>query len=166
MDINPQENRLNVHPGEWYFGRGYKNIYTILGSCVALTVWHPKLKLGGLCHYLLATPPKGLSGSSLINTHEAGRYAESALLLMKQAMLRYAKLNEYQLGLFGGSDSLADYTVGKQNILYAQRWLENEDLELAQSDTGGAFSRSIVLDTDTGIISLKQYAMSSPNKPL
>ena len=37
--------RLNIHPGEWYFGNEYESLYTVLGSCVALSLWHPKLKI-------------------------------------------------------------------------------------------------------------------------
>jgi len=158
MDIYPQDGRINIHPGEWYFGREYNTIYTVLGSCVALTAWHPKLKLGGMCHYLLPKVLKNKHTNDPLGADAGGRYAETALRLMKQAMLRYAKLSDYQLGLFGGGGA-ANYNVGAENIDYAQQWLQAEHLELIQSDVGGAYSRSLMLDLSLGLITLKSYPM-------
>ena len=42
-----------LQPGEFHFGHARTRIKTILGSCVAITMWHPILRIGGMCHYLL-----------------------------------------------------------------------------------------------------------------
>ena len=51
-----------LHPGECYFGGGPTRIATLLGSCVSITVWHPRLLVGGMCHYMLPSrqrpPPR------------------------------------------------------------------------------------------------------------
>src|SRR5439155_18563598 len=39
-----------LQPGEWYFGDADTRIRTLLGSCVAITMWHPRRCLGGMCH--------------------------------------------------------------------------------------------------------------------
>lgn len=150
----PQHMRLSIHPGEWYFGNEYDSLYTVLGSCVALSVWHPTLKLGGLCHYLLPAQPGHRQDKD-----DLGRYGKTALELLKKSMLSYAALNEYQLGLFGGSDALTNYGIGKQNILFAQRWLQDEKLTVAQVEVGGSGSRSLVLELLTGKVNLKFYPM-------
>lgn len=49
--------RNNIHPGEYYFGSEFDSLYTVLGSCVSLSVWHHRLKMGGLCHYVLPVLP-------------------------------------------------------------------------------------------------------------
>jgi len=157
-EFTPQDVRLNVHPGEWYFGNEYESLYTVLGSCVALSVWHPTLKLGGLCHYLLPVQP-----GHLREQEHGGRYGKTALELLKQAMLRYAALGEYQLGLFGGCDTTAgigsNYGIGKQNILFAQHWLQDENLVAIQTDVGGTSSRSLVFEMLSGVINVKHYAL-------
>lgn len=158
MELTPQDVRLSIHPGEWYFGNEYESLYTVLGSCVALSVWHPKLKLGGLCHYLLPVQPgyQNDKGSE-------GRYGKTALALLKQAMQRYAAPSEYQLGLFGGCDTIlnnqSNYDIGKQNILFAQHWLQNENLTVMQTDVGGTSSRSLMLEIFSGVINVKHYPM-------
>src|SRR5262245_20243998 len=42
-----------LQAGEFYFGGEKTRIRTLLGSCVAITVWHPKLRIGGMSHYML-----------------------------------------------------------------------------------------------------------------
>lgn len=158
----------SIHPGEWYFGVEYERLHTVLGSCVALTAWHPILKIGGLCHYLLATEPgqKGIAAQSGNIQRAIGdcRYAIHALAQMKKAMLAYADMAEYQLGLFGGGDMFAYTTptsIGHDNIAYAHRWLKHEKLQPVQTDVGGAISRSLMLVVPTGEIQLKHYQMNN-----
>jgi chemotaxis protein CheD len=149
--------RLNVHPGDWYFGRAYKNIYTVLGSCVSLTAWHAELKTGGLCHFILPGAPAGIPHSKLHQHKESGRYAKVALALMKQAMLRHAPLQEYTLGLYGGNDTLGIFDIGKQNIQFAQQWLLTENLTPQQIDVGGCTSRTLVFNLASGVVHVKKY---------
>ena len=39
-----------LQPGELWFGDEQTRIRTILGSCVAVTLWHPGRRIGGMCH--------------------------------------------------------------------------------------------------------------------
>lgn len=155
----------SIHPGEWYFGVEYERLHTVLGSCVALTAWHPRLKIGGMCHYLLAsapTPKKGGDGQQPESIGDC-RYAIYALAKMKKVMQAYADINEYQLGLFGGGDMFAyrsPTSIGQDNIAYACQWLKREKLQPAQTDVGGSISRSLMLVIATGEIQLKQYQMN------
>ena len=165
IDLTTREPRLNIHPGEWYFGNEYSSLYTVLGSCVALSVWHPTLKLGGLCHYLLARQPGNSNDPALLRNEGAGRYASSVLPLLKQAMRRYSLLGEYQLGLFGGCDAFVNSVIGKQNILYAQAWLQDHQLHLTYSDLGGTSSRTLALNLDSGAIDLKHYDIQMNGLP-
>ena len=45
---------ISLLPGELYFGQRHL-LKTLLGSCVAITLWHPQRQLGGMCHFLLPT---------------------------------------------------------------------------------------------------------------
>jgi len=44
-------------PGDLFFGDRDTRIRTLLGSCVAVTLWHPRAKLGGMCHFVVPTRP-------------------------------------------------------------------------------------------------------------
>ena len=63
-----------LQPGEFYFGDEKTRIRTLLGSCVAIVLWHPKLRIGGMCHYMLPHSPRERHGQPL-----DGRYAEDAM---------------------------------------------------------------------------------------
>ena len=162
----------SIHPGEWYFGVEYERLHTILGSCVALTAWHPTLRIGGMCHYLLAIDPahKAAAAKSGNTAQHQGkgnlgdcRYAINALAQMKKAMQAYAHVDEYQLGIFGGGDMFAfnsPTSIGHDNIAYARQWLRREKLHPVQTDVGGKISRSLMLVIPTGEIQLKHYQMN------
>ena len=57
---------LMLLPGQWHVGRHVAQMRTLLGSCVAVVLWHPARRLGGMCHYLLPsrrrTPGTPLEG--------------------------------------------------------------------------------------------------------
>lgn len=148
----------NIHPGDWYFGTEYKRLRTVLGSCVALTAWHPTLKLGGLCHYLLASAPDArITGRDC-------RYAVNALEQMKLAMLAFGRPSDFELGLFGGGDMFAFTTpisIGAANIQFAREWLIRERLRPRHIDVGGTISRSLTLVMSTGEIQLRHYQMNA-----
>ncbi len=154
-DVKPLH---SIHPGEWYFGVEYERLHTVLGSCVALTAWHPRLKLGGLCHYLLSH-----AAEQKLAERDC-RYAAAALEQMKLAMLSFADPREFYLGLFGGGDMFAFSTptsIGADNIRFAQEWLARENLQPRQVDVGGSISRSLTLVIPTGEIQVKHYQMNA-----
>ncbi|RYG17036.1 MAG: chemotaxis protein CheB [Chitinophagaceae bacterium] len=156
---------MTLNPGDWYLGNDCESVATVLGSCVAVTAWHPELKVGGFCHYILPAVPSSQRHLDPFHNDNAGRYGKTALILLKKAMLRYAPLKEYKIGLFGGSDSLSNYGIGKQNIFYAQQWLYDEKLTIDKKDVGGLISRTLVLHLDSGVIDIKESPMKAITPP-
>jgi chemotaxis protein CheD len=148
MDDFTNYGRLNLNPGEWYVGAKYSCIYTVLGSCVSLTAWHPILKFGGMCHCVLPSPSDGGRGKKA----SAGHYASTVLELMKNALMVHAPMNSYELGVFGGSNILSHFNVGKRNCDYVQDWLKQEHLMPKFIDIGGKASRSITLTLNSGVV--------------
>src|SRR6266568_1228811 len=87
-----------LQPGEFYFGDEKTRIRTLLGSCVAIVLWHPHLRIGGMCHYMLPRRPQGPSDSPM-----DGRYAEDAMrMFMHELELSRTVPGEYHVKLFGG----------------------------------------------------------------
>lgn len=153
---------INLQPGAVYFSQSLesnttKEIKTILGSCVAITVWHSKSKTAGMCHYLLAQEANKSKATHIMQKY---RYGEEALdyLLKKMALLH--PLDEYELTLFGGSNmypSLTTPSIGKINVMFAQKWAKNNKLVFNKQDTLGNNGRSVTLDLNTGSVSLVTY---------
>jgi chemotaxis protein CheD len=60
--LNPLD--IFLRPGDCYFGGQNTSIRTVLGSCVSMTFWHPQLRVGGMCHYML--PKRNRTYSDLL----------------------------------------------------------------------------------------------------
>ena len=61
MSPDPEVREIFLNPGDYAFGDEQVRMRTLLGSCVAVTFWHPKLRVGAMCHYLLpalGAPPR------------------------------------------------------------------------------------------------------------
>ncbi|MGX5202233.1 chemotaxis protein CheD [Aliikangiella sp. IMCC44632] len=147
-----------IHPGEIAIEQAPIEIKTLLGSCVALTAWHPQTKVGGICHYQL--PKQREKG----NPTESFRYGECALPEFKRLLTEQAPINEYQIGLYGGANLFAAsklQTIGSKNLKFAKEWLNENQLTLVKEDSGESFCRNLSIDLNTGVVSFLRYSVES-----
>ena len=133
-------------------------ITTLLGSCVAVTMFNPRLRLGAICHALLPSCRRDQSCSHL----ETGKYVECAVAFMLGQLNARGVLNgEVEAKLFGGSDMFdtvegGRFSVGRQNMEMALRTLEEASVRVVTRDLGGARGRKIIFHTHTGEVFLKR----------
>ena len=94
-----------VQPGESHLVREPTILRTLLGSCVGIAFWVPRLGLGALCHPMLPRTPARLAVSL---TRSAGRrYVDFAIRdLARQFDALGASRGEVEVKLFGGGDVL------------------------------------------------------------
>jgi len=144
---------LFLHPGELQFADAGFRLRTTLGSCVSIVLWHPRLQLGGMCHYML--PPRQRSADEPLN----GRYADEALELMLIAVRNHGtQLQDYEVKVFGGgnmlpaSSSSAGPSVALRNIRAAERLLADHGLVAKASSLGGVGYRTIIFDIASGSV--------------
>jgi chemotaxis protein CheD len=155
----PKNIDILLQAGEVYFGKAPTTIKTLLGSCVAITVWHPSNKRGGICHYLL-TKKESMSAIGGPNY----RYAQPALDYLYNNMTQYAPASEYEVCLFGGSNMYthrSSPTIGESNIIFAKNWLETKQITAKKSDILGNICRTISFDLSDGKIILQRYQHES-----
>lgn len=95
----PHVIEIFLQPGEFWFGDRNTRIRTVLGSCVSITMWHPQLLIGGMCHFMLAKRPVRQHGEL------DGRYADEAMaLFLREIRAAGTKPADYQVKLFGGGN--------------------------------------------------------------
>ena len=142
---------IYLHPGEFYFGDRDTRIRTLLGSCVAITAWHPRRKIGGMCHYLLPT-----RGSAAANELE-GRYADEAVEMFRREMeAAGTACCEYEIKLFGGGDQFPDVersiekTVAERNLEAGRALVARNGFKIIKEDLGGTGYRNLIFDIDSG----------------
>lgn len=146
---------LSLMPGQLHFSQGVK-LKTLLGSCVALTLWHPARRIGGMCHYLLPSRHRR-SGEPL-----DGRYGDEAVHTLVAAIRRaHAEPGEFITHLYGGADTLPDggavkLNIGERNIEQAWALIDHYGFQLDGVDVGDDVPRHVDIDLRTGLVDIRR----------
>jgi chemotaxis protein CheD len=153
-------------PGDLYFGDRDTRIRTLLGSCVAVTLWHPRALIGGMCHYLIPTRQPG-TGHHQLPPHElplhelSGRYADEALLILMSELAGAATPpHEYVVKIFGGGNQFTGYLspgldVASRNVDAGLRLLSHHRLIPTAMHLGGRGHRQVILELWSGDVWLR-----------
>lgn len=147
-----------LKPGDVVLAYEPTLISSVLGSCVAVTMFSPSRKIGAICHAML--PDSGGRDNDL-------RYVDSALLHIYRK-IRESGAVDLIVKLFGGaqvldfnSHDLGRKTVGEQNVLQAEKILESLGLDIAARDTGGVRGRKLFFCTRNGDVFLHRMGQRS-----
>ncbi len=157
QSAEPQAGEVFLLPGQWHFGPAPGIVRTVLGSCVSITLWHPGRRLGGMCHYMLASS----SNRPGANPADLGRYADGAFSLLMDAIARHGtRPREYVAKVFGGGRmfetiSTTASRIPEANVMRAFELLQAEGIPVLAEHVGGAGSRSLAFDLDTGEVWLR-----------
>ena len=147
-------------PGDFYFGEGDQLISTVLGSCVAVTLWHPARKIGGMCHIVL--PAEFNTGKDKKKNELNGRYADDAMKMFeREAECSGTRLSNYDARIYGGSNSRInnrEYSVGARNLVAVRQLLADMQIPVKSSHTGNSGSRRIIMDLKSGDVMLRHLA--------
>ena len=84
-----------LKPGDWHFRGPDLLLCTLLGSCIAITLWHPQRRIGGMFRFLL--PHRAAAQKTTLE----GRYGEEAVAAMHQAGARTLAQDEESCVVFG-----------------------------------------------------------------
>jgi chemotaxis protein CheD len=151
-----------LQPGEHYFGGEDTRIRTILGSCVALTLWHATRRIGGMCHFML--PCRNRPRRARLD----GKYADEALeLLLGEIKGAVSQPGDYVLKAFGGGRMFREHggpDVAARNAETARELARKSGLHIAAEDLGGEGHRSIIFDIWSGDVWVKHMGLG-PNVP-
>jgi len=127
-----------------------------LGSCLGITLYDPKLKIGGMAHTLLPRPKPGMDIS------RQGKFADTAIRLMVDDLIaRGADRSRLQAKVFGGANMFAALqewsgeTIGQRNIQSARETLDDLGIPLVAEDVGGNYGRTLVFNLESGKVTVK-----------
>ena len=138
-----------VHPGQLVVSADVGVLTTILGSCVAVSLYDPARAIGGINHYLL---PRGASDS------ESARFGAVALpRLLRELLGLGAAKPDLLAKVFGGASVLegASGGLGRANVAVALSFLDAQGIPVVARHTGGTRGRKLILQTSTGVVWLK-----------
>ena len=158
---------VHLNPGDFRFAGGGTRLHTVLGSCVAITLWHPGKGIGGMCHYLLPGRHPATEGTEL-----DGRYAGDAVQLFLRELRRHGtEPREYTVKVFGGADQFPHLDgpltgVAGQNSRIGLDLLEQHGFSVSIREVGGHGSRRIIFDLRTGYVWLRSLAPLAGRSPV
>ena len=164
-DATPEPHEIYLQPGGFHFGDEDTRIRTLLGSCVAITLWHPRLRIGGMCHYLLPNRQRR-AGEAL-----DGRYGDEAMQAMVDKLLRAGtKPGEYVAHLYGGADTMPEgnglkFNVGERNIEFGWQLIDQYGFQLDGVDVGEDVPRTVSINLATGAVDMRRGAGRAPVNP-
>lgn len=134
-------------------------VHTILGSCVAVCLFDPSTKLGGINHYMLPL----WNGQGLASP----KYGNIAIEKLHQKMINNgANKSTIIAKVFGGGEVLntlnSHFNVGQRNISVAFEVLEHLKIPVVAQSIGGKNGRKLIYNTGTGEVS-QRYVKSTNN---
>lgn len=126
-----------------------------LGSCVAITLYDPRQRVGGLAHVLLPDPSVARDASN------PARFASEVVPLLLDAMRAQGGRPPYLARLAGGAALFGAMLgtsagqMGERNIKASRSALDVAGIAIAAEETGGQAGRSVSLDVSTGELTVK-----------
>jgi chemotaxis protein CheD len=176
-----------LQPGQWWFGGGATRLRTVLGSCVAVTLWHPKWRIGGMCHYMLPERGNAPLDVPLVAERDRhagridargddGRYGDEALAqLVREVERDGGAAGEYEAKLFGGGrmfraarpasggDTLQ---VPGRNVQAGRELLLRHGFACKAEHVGGYGHREVILDLPNGHVWVRHTPLRDAQRPV
>jgi chemotaxis protein CheD len=152
----------NVGMGELVVSRDPSDVIACigLGSCIAMCIWDPVARMGGVAHMLLPTsrsnaemmgsPAKYITNGvpNLINRMIKSGSSRHNLIIKITGGARMLNIP--------GENNILD--IGQRNIIEVRAVMKRENIPLIAEDVGGTSGRSMQLFMDTGRIMVRSLA--------
>ncbi|MFY0686641.1 MAG: chemotaxis protein CheD [Cyclobacteriaceae bacterium] len=122
---------------------------TILGSCVAVCLYDPVKKIGGINHFMLPF----WNGEGLASA----KYGNIAMdKLIEDLTRKGCKTSNMIAKLFGGANQ-SNFTmkIGERNVDIARKVLKQHNIKLVAESVNGTIGRKLIFDTSTGEVRMK-----------
>lgn len=121
-----------------------------LGSCIAVIVYDPVAKVGGMIHYMLP-----LSSTSPEKAEKKpAMFADTGVPLLFEKMYKLGAKKENMIVKVAGGGKLYDdngtFDIGKRNYTVLRKIFWKNNVIIQAEDVGGAKSRTARLYIDTG----------------
>lgn len=136
-------NKYYLKPGYVFFSSQGYIIETILGSCISVSLWDKKNKMGVMTHYIYAS----------YREEERKAYTgKIALPFAYNIMIKKGSIVEdliaYVAG--GGENPKLSDKVSKDNVSYALEFLKEKNIKVEVIDVGKEDSRKAIFNSETG----------------
>lgn len=147
-------------PGDYYVTREDEVLDTVLGSCVSACIRNPRLKVGGMNHFMLPKPSG--TGNDTWDT-VAGRATRYGTASMEQLINRILNAGgsraDLEVKIFGGGRVLSGLSdVGDHNVQFVREFLKQEGLKVSSEDVGDTCPRHVQYFPLTGRVRVRHLS--------
>lgn len=126
-----------------------------LGSCIAVAIYDPQAKVGGLLHYMLPDSNLDLRKAEA----QPGMFADTGVpLLFKSCYRLGAEKKRIIVKVAGGASILDDtnfFRIGQKNITALRKIFWKNNVMIEAEDTGSNYNRTVRLDLSNGKFMIK-----------
>lgn len=135
-----------VGMGQIAAARKPARLSAVLGSCVGVAIYHPRLGVGGLAHVVL---PRANGRSD-----NPGKFADTAVPALLQELLRLGVPPAGLVAKIAGGACMfqmrGPLQIGDANIEAVRQALAQANIRLGGQHVGGTTGRRVVLDCSDG----------------
>ena len=149
---------VKLLPGDFYVTRQDEVLDTILGSCVSACIRSPRLRIGGMNHFMLPRPTGAGADTWDDVRGRATRYGTASMeQLINRILSNGAMRGELEVKVFGGARVLAAMTdVGQHNVSFVRDFLKAEGLKVVAEDVGDICPRHVQYFPSTGKVRVRR----------
>jgi chemotaxis protein CheD len=155
-----EQRLVRVGIGEFAVSASTEDVLTTiaLGSCVAVCIWDPAAKVGGLLHFML---PDSTLNSARAQAQPA-MFADTGIPMLFHAAYNLdAQKKRCKVRLVGGAEIAGTrgeegiFNVGRRNVLAARAVLWRNGILVNGELVGGTSARNIAMSVADGRVSVK-----------
>lgn len=137
-----------------------------LGSCIAVVLYDPASKAGGMLHFMLP--------ESSLDTRKAGQtpymFADTGVPLLFQHVYALGGRKQNLIVRLAGGAQVMDaegvFNIGKRNHLAVKKLLWKEGVFISSEHVGGTLSRTVRMELDGGRMTIREPGAPEFEVPL
>lgn len=130
-----------------------------LGSCIAVCLYDPMIKIGGMIHYQLP--------DSKIDANRAAEkplmFADTGMKILINKLLTLGAIKKrMQIKISGGAAmniGPKGFDVGKRNYLAVRKILWKQGMFIDGEDVGGSSPRNMYLNIENGAVTIRSKGL-------
>ena len=125
-----------------------------LGSCIAVSIYDPVARVGGLLHFMLPEAPADAARDG----KNPYMFADSGIPMMfREAYEKGAQKKRLRVRVAGGAQIMDEhgvFNIGQRNCIAMKKIFWKAGVFVHAEDTGGKTARTMRFDLSTGRITL------------
>ncbi len=126
-----------------------------LGSCIAVVIYDPAVRVGGILHYML--PESSMDPEKA--RRKPAMFADTGIpMLFKSSYALGAQKKNLTVKVVGGAQILDEdgvFNIGKRNYMALRKIFWRNNVLVSAEHVGGSVNRTVRLMMDTGRVILK-----------